>query len=120
MNKYSIEHKYTTPAHPQTNGKVERWNYQLVDHIQRIAAEDGNWRDDWDLYVKQALFAYHAHYNPRVGATPFYLQYGVEPVLPSQQFLNEPLSRVERAEVKQNRREHVKDLNKYQTEAAEK
>jgi len=41
-NRYSIVHKYTTSAHPQTNGKVERWNYELIARLQRIAAEGGN------------------------------------------------------------------------------
>ena len=84
FKRYGIQHKNTTPGHPQTNGKVERWNHELIRRIQRIAAENSHRRKDWDLYVKQAVFAFHSHYNSRVGATPFYLQYGVEPILPSQ------------------------------------
>ena len=46
LNRYSIRHKCTTPAHPQMNGKVERWNHELMNHLQCIAAEEGNNRRD--------------------------------------------------------------------------
>ena len=119
LNRYGIRHKRTTPAHPQTNGKVERWNHELMNRLQRIAAEDGNNRSDWDLYVRQGLFAFHAHYNSRLGCTPFYLQYGIEPKLPSQHSLtSKPLTDVERAKTKENCQQRVKDLGKYRTDAA--
>jgi len=119
LNRYGIRHKRTTPAHPQTNGKVERWNHELMNRLQRIAAEEGNNRRDWDLYVRQGLFAFHAHYNSRLGCTPFYLQYGVEPILPSQHSLtSKPLTNVERMQSKQDRQQRVQNLNKYRTDAA--
>jgi len=104
LKRYGIRHKYTTPAHPQTNGKVERWNHELIGRIQRIAAEGNNRREDWDLYIEHATFAFHAHYNKRVGATPFYLQYGVEPVLPSQHraLQSHPVTGVEKEEERQH------------------
>ena len=40
-------------------------------------------RENWDLYLRRALFAFSAHKNSRLGCSPFYLQYGVEPILPS-------------------------------------
>jgi len=30
LAKYKICHSYTSPGHPQTNGKVERLNHELV------------------------------------------------------------------------------------------
>jgi len=66
------------------------------------------------------LFAFHAHTNKRLGSSPFFLQYGVEPVLPSTALTNTPLSRVELAEALEYRRGHVQDLSKYRTDAAKK
>ena len=63
LNRYGIQHKHTTPAHPQTNGKVERWNHELMNRLQRIAAEDGNNRSDWDLYMRQSLVAPRSTFN---------------------------------------------------------
>jgi len=82
LTKYKIKHLYTSPGHPQTNGKVERLNHELVQRLQRISAEDHHQLEYWDEYLPQALHAFHAHKNQRMGCSPFYLQYGVEPVLP--------------------------------------
>ena len=97
--QYGIEHNKTSPGHPQTNGKVERLNSELITRLQHISVEPGNRRKDWDFYIRQALFAFSAHTNRQLGATPFYLQYGVEPVLPSTTSITEsPLTRSERTE----------------------
>ena len=120
LKRYRIRHNRTSPGHPQTNGKVERLNYELTRHLQCISAEKGNDRSDWDLYLRQALFAFHAHKNRRLGATPFYLQYGVEPVLPSTSIPNTPVTQVELAEAAEYRRHHVQDLSKHRTDAAKK
>ena len=90
IKRYNIHHNRTSPGHPQTNGKVERLNHELIQRLQRISAEEGNNRRDWDLYLRQALFTFHAHTNQRFGTTPFFLQFGVEPVLPSTSVANAP------------------------------
>lgn len=117
LKRYGIKPKHTSPGHPQTNGKVERWNLELVERLQRISAEKGNKLEDWDLYIRQALFAFHAHTNARLGASPFFLQYGVEPVLPSQ-----PVGPATNApsETTRDRKQQAQDLSKYRTAAAQK
>ena len=120
LAKYKICHSYTSPGHPQTNGKVERLNHELVQRLQRISAEEGHQRDKWDQYLPQALLAFHAHKNQRVGCSPFYLQYGVEPVLPHTSIVTAPSTQLEREIAKQDRRTKVKDLDKHRTEAAER
>ena len=84
LKRYDIKPKHTSPGHLQANRKVERWNLELVEPLQWISAEKGHKLEDWDLYIQQALFAFYAHTNACFGASPFFLQYGVEPVLPSQ------------------------------------
>jgi transposase InsO family protein/uncharacterized protein (UPF0335 family) len=119
LSRYGIKNKRTTPGHPQTNGKVERLNHELVKRLQRMTTED---RENWDLYVRKALFAFHAHVNQRIGCSPFYLQYGIEPVLPStsETLLEVPLTNVEQETAKLARQEYVQDLRKYRTEAADR
>ena len=118
--RFGIKHKRTTPGHPQTNGKVERLNHELIQRLQRITAEEGNRRKDWDVHLRQALFAFHAHTNRRQGATPFFLQYGVEPMLPTTSVAVTPITRLERAEASETRKQYVQDLQQHRTEAAEK
>src|SRR5579859_323246 len=120
LARYKIKHSCTSPGHPQTNGKVERLNHELIQRLQRISADEGHQREKWDQYLPQALLAFHAHKNQRVGCSPFYLQYGVEPVLPHASIVTSPISALEREIAKQDRRTRVKDLNKYRTEAAER
>jgi len=73
----------TTSGDPQTNGNVESLNYKLIQCLQPISAEKGYDLTIWDIYIRQALFAFRAHPHSRLGVTLFYLQYGIEPVLPS-------------------------------------
>ena len=72
--------------------------------------------------MDRAVFAYQVHHNRRLGASPFYLAYGIEPTLPSESTstLTEPISPTELEEIHQHRRNHIQNLGKYRTEAAEK
>ena len=120
VKKYGIKHDHTSPGHPQTNGKVERLNYELIQRLQHISVDGSHKQEDWDLYLPQALLAFHAHKNQRLGCTPFYLQYGIEPTLPHESLVTSPISRIEREIAKQDRRRKIQNLEKYRTEAAER
>lgn len=119
LSRYGIQHKRTSPGHPQTNGKVERLNHELVQRLQRMSVDD---RNNWDQYLRRALFAFHAHTNARLGCSPFFLQYGVDPVLPSSATIQQeaPLSDVELEEARTARKTYVQDLQKYRTGAVDK
>ena len=118
VKKYGIKHDHTSPGHPQTNGKVERLNHELVQRLQRISVDGPHQREDWDLYLPQALLAFHAHRNRRFGCSPFYLQYGIEPILPHESLITSPVNMIEREIAKHDRRTKVQNLEKYRTEAA--
>ena len=118
--RYGIRSTPTTPGHPQTNGKVERLNHELIQRLQRISAEEGHDLTNWDIYIRQALFAFHAHPHSRLGTTPFYLQHGVEPVLPSTSITSKPVTRMEIAEATEHRRKHVQNLEKYRSDMQDK
>lgn len=120
LEKYAINYEHISPGHPQSNGKVERLNHELVQRLQRISVDGNNKMENWDRHLPQALLAFHAHKNQRFGCTPFYLQYGIEPVLPHESLITAPITRIEREIAKQNRRDRVQNLEKYRTEAAER
>ena len=53
---------------------VERLNHEIIQCLQGISAEEGHDLMDWDIYICQVLFVFHAHPHSRLGTTPFYLQ----------------------------------------------
>jgi RNase H-like domain found in reverse transcriptase/Integrase core domain/Integrase zinc binding domain len=76
---YGIDHRKTTPYHPQTNGLAERVNQTIV-RILRKTIQDN--KRDWDTKLNAALWAYRTTFKVTTKQTPFALVYGVEAILP--------------------------------------
>ena len=114
--RYDIRSSPTTPRHPQTNRKVERLNHELIQRLQRISTEEKHDLSNWDVYLRQTLFAFHAHLHSRLGVTLFYLQHDTKSVLSSTSVVSNSIIRVEIAEAVERRRKHVQDLSKYRSE----
>ena len=96
------------PGPPQTHGKVEQFNYELLHRIQRISQKLGHWLDQWGKYLRKPLFALHAHKNTQWKASPFYLQYGIVPWLPA-------TSQIVNHLTDDNPRDRLAELEKLQT-----
>ena len=74
-----IKHKLSTAYHPQTNGLVERFNRTLCETLAKFANQN---KDDWDIYIPSALFAYRTMRQETTRHEPFYLTYGRDVTLP--------------------------------------
>jgi hypothetical protein len=54
-NEIGVKHQLSTAYHPQTNGLVECFNRTLCETLAKFSNEN---KDDWNIYVPSALFAY--------------------------------------------------------------
>ena len=77
----------TTPAYPQSDGMVERYNHTLEDSLSMYVA--GHQRD-WEDYVPYVLMAYRTARHEATGASPCQLMFGREPRVPVDLVLERP------------------------------
>ena len=84
-------HKVNTTAyHPQGDGLVERFNRTLTEMLSKVVKKSGK---DWDEKVPYVLFAYRTCVQESTQESPFFLLYGRDPNLPSQEVLSTPVER---------------------------
>lgn len=75
----------TTAYHPQTDGLVERFHRTLTDMLAKSVEKNGK---DWDKHLPYVLFAYRSCLQQSTGESPFFLLYGRDPRLPSDEALD--------------------------------
>ena len=79
-NLFKIKKLYTTAYHPQTDGLVERFNRTLCDMLACYVQGEP---ETWDSYLPFVTFAYNTSVQTSLKEKPFYLFYGRQPNLPT-------------------------------------
>ena len=82
-----IEKLYISPYHAAGNGAVERFNSSLATMLSFYTKDAAT---DWDVYINLVLLAYRNATNPMTGETPYFMNHGRDPHLPSSLLLTEP------------------------------
>ena len=80
----------TTVYHPQTDGLVEQFHRTLTDILANSTERGGK---DWNRQLPYVLFAYRASKQRSTGESPFFLLYGHDPCLMTEEALNAPVDR---------------------------
>ena len=74
---------YSSAYHPQTQGVVERMN-AVVSQTLRCLLHETNELKQWEILLPTVEMVINALPNSSTGFSPFYLNYGHEPVMPVQ------------------------------------
>ena len=79
LHKYGIDHHWTAPNHPQTNGLTEQHNATIVGSLNKMVKDHP---DRWDAKLPKFLLGYRSslHYSTKV--SPFFMVYARQPLLP--------------------------------------
>ena len=78
-SNFRINHRKTTPYHPQTNGQTERVNGILVSIFRKTILDS---KRDYDVMMTAAFRAYRTTFKVTTKATPFSLIFGIEATSP--------------------------------------
>ena len=81
LDRLCIDHRMTSPYHPQANGLTERFNQTCVRSLRKMTQTTAN----WDLELPTVLLGYRASVQASTQYTPFHILHGQDMQLPMQQ-----------------------------------
>lgn len=81
LKECGVKHLKTTPYHPQTNGRVERFNGTLKRILRKLVANN---EVTWEQRLPEALWAYRQTVHVSIGSSPYQVLFGMAPRQPGQ------------------------------------
>ena len=79
LDRCHIDHRLSSPYHPQANGLTERFNQTLGRALKKMV---GQYPEHWDKHIPTILMGYRASIQASTHYSPFFLLHGREMVLP--------------------------------------
>jgi transposase InsO family protein len=77
-----VEHKTTTPYHPQCNSQAEVFNKTMGQYLCTSLVEAEKTNVEWELYIGPLSFAHNTAVHKATRQTPFYTMFGHNPRSP--------------------------------------
>ncbi|KAM2574917.1 hypothetical protein TB2_006798 [Malus domestica] len=77
--KYKFKQHKSSMYHAPANGITEAFNKTLCNLLNKVI---GRTKRDWHEKISEALWAYRTTHRTPTQATPYFVVYGVETVLP--------------------------------------
>ena len=62
MRQLDIEHRLTSPNHPQANGLDERFNQTISRALAKLAADC---HSEWEYYLSEVVYGYNSAIHVR-------------------------------------------------------
>ena len=84
LQQLGINRIFSTPYHPQSNGKLEVFHKYLKPTLKKLCKKDPA---NWGKCLNQVLASYRITPNLVTAESPFFLVYGRYPNLPLHQLL---------------------------------
>ena len=78
----NIEHKPTTPYHPQCNGAAEVFNKTMKHYLATAIADSDDSTLDWELYLGPLMLSYNTAISASTKVSPFQALFAYNPRLP--------------------------------------
>ena len=72
LAKYDVNHRISSPYHPQTSGQVELTNREIKLILQKTVNKS---RKNWAKKLNDALWAYRTPYKNPMGMSPYKMVY---------------------------------------------
>lgn len=76
---FHIQHHFSTPYYPQSNGQAEITNKTLKHILKRIVNKH---HKDWHTELQYVLWAYRTSITLSMGTTPYKIIYDTEAIIP--------------------------------------
>jgi hypothetical protein len=90
----SIDHRYTAPEHPQSNGLAERLVRTIKAGLTKmISQQTGQDKGNWDLLLPDVVMAYNFSKQASSNFSPYLIVFGRQPIFPSEtrQVMDSPI-----------------------------